>query len=153
MAKGIKRGFSSINNQLNFVDSNSVESKLIQRIQKVEDQFIYARVVDIILDDTHPLFESSGGITSIGTIFIKSVENSSTLLSDSETAIPLIPYLKNYPLVNEFVILFKCPSTQIIAKESNTEIYYYLNPISLWNNQHLNAYPSETLNSNTQPSL
>ena len=65
-----KRGFSSVNKQVNLGASSQTEiDKVYSRIQEVDDQFIYARVTDIILDDTHPSFQQYGGFISIGTIF------------------------------------------------------------------------------------
>ena len=67
---------------------------------------IYARVTDIILNDQHPKFREFGGWSSIGTIFYEKVEVADNNISSVTSALPLIPYLKNYPLVNEFVLLF-----------------------------------------------
>tara|TARA_B100000780_G_C21100611_1_gene444137 strand:+ start:135 stop:1409 length:1275 start_codon:yes stop_codon:yes gene_type:complete len=145
-----KYGFSSINKQLN--SQNSIGSKIPSQIEEINQKFIYARVVDIILNDEHPKFKELGGWSSIGTIFYLNIEISNNNLDTAPTAKPLLPNLKNYPLVNEFILLFKLPNNGIFFNQSNDTSYFYLNPISIWNNPHLNAYPSIELNPTTQPS-
>mgnify|MGYP001208704825 FL=1 len=145
-----KYGFSSVNRQVNFQDSKG--SQTSSQIEEINQKFIYARVVDIILNENHPKFEELGGWSSIGTIFYLDVEVSNNNLNNSLTAKPLLSNSKNYPLVNEFILLFKLPNKQIFFNESNSTSYFYLNPISIWNNPHLNAYPNVELASTTQPS-
>jgi hypothetical protein len=145
-----KYGFSSVNKQVNFQDSRG--SQIPSQIEEINQKFIYARVVDIILNENHPKFQELGGWSSIGTIFYLDIEVSNNNLNNSLTAKPLLSNSKNYPLVNEFILLFKLPNNQIFFNESNDTSYYYLNPISIWNNPHLNAYPNVELSSTTQPS-
>ena len=71
-------------------------------------------------------------------------------LKNNVTAKPLLPYLKNYPLVNELVLIFLVPDKDI-SENSNSKSYFYLNPISVWNNQHINAYPNTLEKSPIQP--
>jgi hypothetical protein len=103
-----------------------------------EGQIINARVVDIILDETHPKWDIFGGWNGIGTIEFVLLENINQ--QDTTTAIPLFPQLKNYPLINETVLIFSFPNRNI-DKYSNVKGYYYLNPINLWNHPHHNAFP------------
>ena len=145
-----KYGFSSINKQLN--SQNSIGSKIPSQIEEINQKFIYARVVDIILNDEHPKFKELGGWSSIGTIFYLNIEISNNNLDTAPTAKPLLPNLKNYPLVNEFILLFKLPNNGIFFNQSNDTSYFYLNPISIWSNPHLNAYPNIEIKSTTQPS-
>ena len=145
-----KYGFSSVNRQVNFQDSKGLQ--VSSQIEEINKKFIYARVVDIILNERHPKFEELGGWSSIGTIFYLDVEVSTNSLNNSLIAKPLLSNSKNYPLVNEFILLFKLPNNQIFFNESNDTSYFYLNPISIWNNPHLNAYPNIELSSTTQPS-
>ena len=144
-----KYGFSSVNRQVNF--QNSKGSQVSSQIEEINKKFIYARVVDIILNELHPKFEELGGWSSIGTIFYLDVEVSDNNLNNSLIAKPLLSNSKNYPLVNEFVLLFLLPDNQV-SLGSNIKKYFYLNPISIWNNPHLNAYPNEELSSTVQPS-
>ena len=143
-----KFGFASINQQ---IQTNSQSQKnFSDQIEELKQNVIYARVLDIILDDQHPDFNNNGGWSGVGTIFFNNVELSSNVKSNL-TASPLLPHLKNYPLVNEFVLLFKLPNKQVLQNSNITE-YYYLNPISIWNNQHLNAFPNLDNSPQVQPS-
>jgi hypothetical protein len=58
--------------------------------------------------------------------------------------------LKTPPLCNEIVLLFQLPDKNI-GKNDTSTIYYYLNPISIWNNPHHNAYPNSYSNYNETP--
>ena len=144
-----KYGFSSVNRQVNF--QNSKGSQVSSQIEEINRKFIYARVVDIILNERHPKFEEFGGWSSIGTIFYLDVEVSDNNLNNSLIAKPLYSNTHNYPLVNEFVLLFLLPDNKVNLN-INSLSYFYLNPISIWNNPHLNAYPNVELSSTTQPS-
>jgi len=145
-----KYGFASVNSQLNTGKDN--QSTTQQQLNALASNMISARVTDIILDDQHPKFSIYGGWNSVGTIFFEAVEGSPSISSNiPDTASPLIPYLKNYPLVNELVLLFLLPNNQVNLN-SNTKKYFYINPISIWNNPHLNAYPNLQSNTQTQPS-
>jgi hypothetical protein len=103
-----------------------------------EGQIINARVVDIILDETHPKWDKFGGWNGIGTIEFVLLENKNQ--QDTTSAIPLFPQLKNFPLINETVLIFSFPNRNI-DKYSNIKGYYYLNPVNLWNHPHHNAFP------------
>ena len=144
-----KYGFSSVNRQVNF--QNSKGSQVSSQIEEINRKFIYARVVDIILNERHPKFEEFGGWPSIGTIFYLNVEVSDNNLDNALIAKPLYSNTHNYPLVNEFVLLFLLPDNKVNLN-INSLSYFYLNPISIWNNPHLNAYPNAEISSTTQPS-
>jgi hypothetical protein len=142
-----KYGFSSINQQLNI--SSTPDSVLKNQVDILSQNIISARVTDIILDSTYPNFFELGGWNAVGTIFFESVGGADLDSNYNNTALPLLPYLKNYPLVNELVLLFQLPDTNI-GSNSDTKKYYYLNPIALWNNQHMNGYPNLLKKSTTQ---
>lgn len=142
-----KYGFASVNQQINTDNTPSINFQ--SDLKKLDQKMIYARVLDIILDETHPDFNTFGGWSSIGTIFFDNIEISNDSVLFSNTATPLLPYLKNYPLVNELVILFLLPNKEI-SQESNITQYFYLNPISIWNHPHINAYPDINKISTTQ---
>ena len=145
-----KYGFASVNSQLNSGRDN--QSVVQQQINALASNMISARVTDIILDDQHPEFENNGQWGGVGTIFFEAVEGSPSLSSDiPSVATPLIPYLKNYPLVNELVLLFFVPNNSVNLN-SNTKQYFYINPISIWNHPHLNAYPNLQSSGQVQPS-
>ena len=145
-----KYGFASVNSQLNSGRDN--QSVVQQQIDALSSNILSARVTDIILDDKHPKFKTYGEWASIGTIFFEKVEGSPDLSSEFPTiASPLIPYLKNYPVVNELVLLFFVPDNNVNLN-SNVKKYFYINPISIWNHPHLNAYPNLNQSATIQPS-
>ena len=143
-----KYGFASVNQQLNV--SSTPDSDLKNQVELLTQNIISARVTDIILDSNYPNFFELGGWNAIGTIFFESVGGANLNSNSNNIALPLLPYLKNYPLVNELVLLFQLPDTNI-GSNNNTKKYYYLNSIALWNNQHMNGYPNLLKKSQTQP--
>lgn len=148
---GHKFGFASVNSQLNSGKDN--QSAINQQLNALASNMISARVTDIILDDQHPEFNNFGQWAGVGTIFFEAIEGSPDKIdiSISNTASPLLPYLKNYPVVNELVLLFFVPDKNVNLN-SNTKQYFYINPISIWNHPHLNAYPNLQAISQIQPS-
>ena len=137
-------GFGAVNQDFNSNILNRDE--IFDQLNTLKAQFITGRVTDIIISDTHPKFNELGGWSSLGTIFFQDLNNlgSTKAGPNNPTATPLLPYLKNYPLVNEVVILFQLPGKNISQLENKTNIlqYYYLNPIAIWNHPHHNAYPN-----------
>ena len=105
------------------------------------------RVLDIILDSSHPKFEDLGSYDSIGTIFYGVVQGSKIKNNDKATienrARPLFQSIKQYPLKNEIVILLDAPSKLMDNnrnKDANTK--YYLPNVNIWNHTHTNALPN-----------
>ena len=143
-----KYGFSSVNQQLNI--SSSPDSDLKNQVEILTQNVISARVTDIILDSNYPNFFELGGWNSVGTIYFEPVGGANLDSSTNNIALPLLPYLKNYPLVNELVLLFSLPDSNI-GSNDDTKRYYYLNTIAIWNNQHMNGYPNLLKSSQTQP--
>jgi hypothetical protein len=131
-------GFSGLNNNLNSADTST---NLGNQISELFSKTVSARVKDIILDDTHPEFINYGEWNGVGTIFFEIVDLQTGNPPEKPTALPLISYIKNYPLVNEIVYLIKLPNTNI-GDDTNSESYYYLNTVNLWNHPHHNAYPN-----------
>ena len=117
--------------------SGGVE-QLSQIMSKVRGGIQVGRVTDIILNGDYPDIEKYGGLNGIGTIFF---ELNNFISDGNGTARPFFPQLSAYPLVNEMVLIFKLPNTNI-GKNTSEESYYYINMISLWNHPHHNAYPN-----------
>lgn len=128
-----KKGFAALNNSLNPTQGS--------QLPNINGLITSVRVVDIILDNQHPQFEDYGEWNGIGTIMCEDVTINQFDKKDLTIATPLLPYLKNFPLVNEVVLLFSLPSRNMGSGGKKQE-YYYLNPINLWNHPHHNAYPS-----------
>ena len=107
-----------------------------------------ARVIDVILDNSHPDFFTFGGPSAMGAIKYRllTVNN-----DDSETgaetydgvAFPLDINKRTVPLKNETVILVKGPDQNTDDASPDGKMYY-TSVISLWNNPHHGAYPVKT---------
>ena len=69
-----------------------------------------ARVTDIILDENHPLFNEAGGYPAIGAIKFEGADN--TGVNNSNFAYPYDPHIKDYPLVNETVLIVNLPGKE-----------------------------------------
>jgi len=99
------------------------------------------RVVDIILNETHPRFKEVGEWNGIGTIFYLNVTDPTTQEISYNLAKPAFSNIKQFPLINEIVYLFTLPlpSSQ---EEYNSVGNYYFTPVNIWNSQHHNAVPN-----------
>lgn len=127
--------------------SGGVE-QLSQIMAKVKGGIQVGRVTDIILNGDYPDIEKYGGLNGIGTIFFEL----NNFVSDGRgIAKPFFPQISAYPLVNEMVLVFKLPDTNI-GKNTSEEAYYYINMISLWNHPHHNAYPNPVTSTDLPPS-
>lgn len=104
-----------------------------------------ARVVDVILDNSHPEFEQYGQWASIGAIKYRILnrdineENSQNL----PIAFPLQSHIKHIPLKNEIVLIVSSPS-ELLDESSNNSKSYYLDIVNLWNHPHHNGFPDDT---------
>jgi hypothetical protein len=98
------------------------------------------RVKSIILNDSHPRFTELGEWNALGIIEYDSVTKPSDSKQTFPIATPLLPNLKNYPLVNELVYVLSLPSSEIGTATTATETYY-VSIIGLWNHPHHNGYP------------
>ena len=91
------------------------------------------RVTDIILDPSHDRFEDYGQYDSIGTIFYTTLNQSNS--STDSIAKPLFSFVKNYPLINETVLIM------FSGDKDNKISTYYLPTVNIWNHPHHNALP------------
>jgi len=103
--------------------------------------FIPVRVVDIVLNETHPRFIEVGEWNGIGTIFYNSVTDPTTQNNTSNQARPAFSNIKQFPLINEIVYLFSLPLPNS-QEEFDSQGNYYFTPINIWNSQHHNAVPN-----------
>jgi hypothetical protein len=101
-----------------------------------------ARVTRVILDEnTHPeLFNKLGNWDSLGVIFYDDIKNPTPKFIEENTAYPIYPHIKYFPLINEVVYIISLPSNSLYDDGSETKKYYF-NPINIWNNPHNNAIP------------
>ena len=114
------------------------------------------KVFGVVLNENIPskaAFEKVGGYAGLGAIFYMDYSTSKTLtpndvniLTDCSVALPFNPNIKNYPKVEEVVILIDGPSP---ASQYFSTIggKYYLGVVNTWNNPQQNA-PISTPGSN-----
>lgn len=105
------------------------------------------RVTDVILNSSHPKYEALGREDSIGTIFFSSIQYPNNPNTNSNYyAIPLLPNISHYPLINELVpvLMLSSPNASGINSRLDNK-FYYLPPVNCWNNPHHNAVPSDLL--------
>ena len=128
-------GFGAVNKTIN----PSIKNKNDDAINRLQGSSIFTgRVIDVILDGPDP--------KAIGSIIYTTVESSpgdvSTVQPSSQvfTATPLFTNVKNYPLINEIVLLIRQPNINI-KKNTGSKNTYYLNVLGIWNHPHHNAIP------------
>ncbi len=130
---------------ISYLSRNSNTVGNTEELGILNDKMVTARVVDISLNSNSQLFNQTGQWGGIGTIQYQLVSTpTSPIVSNqslsSNLAKPLFPQLKNYPLVNELVILFRLPTTGD-SQATGTYNYYYLNSIGIWNHPEQNGIP------------
>jgi len=136
---GSKFGFAGQNQPYSPDSSLAIINR---RIEDLANKLIPARVIDVILDETHPDFVNLGEWNSIGIIkyeLINSLEGEQVI---NKIAKPLLANIKTFPLKNEIVFLIRLPDTDSLSNLTDNETYYYLTLISMWNHPHHNAYPN-----------
>lgn len=134
----MKEGLSNLNQQ------RSNPSEVFSRTNNQSGvNWSTVRVLDIILDENHPMFDKLGGYSSIGTVIF---QNQGSQLNNPEDnnnyASPLFPNNSQYPLINEIILIVNVP---VLGNNvSNKSKYYYVSSVNLWNTPHHNALPNET---------
>ena len=120
--------------------------------------FFTAKVKEVIYDGTNPQYERWGGYDSIGRIFFSTTKSKISKAAPNEkvnldgvedadivtwdgTAVPLFQFQKNYPLINETVLVIASVAAQNYQSPNDVE-HYYLPPINVWNNPHANPIPA-----------
>ncbi len=132
----------------NFVSKTA--NRLDNALGTLKEKVITARVIDISLNSDSTIWSDTGGWQGIGSIQFQTVDSATSkdTISSSKLNIakPLYPYSKNYPLVNEIVLLIKLPNKDAVNSMSGATTYYYFTPLSIWNHPEVNAYPNPLIN-------
>ena len=102
-----KTGFSLLNQ--NFSSPNGDQTSF----PSLDSSVISGRVTDIVLDENHPKINEVGGLNGIGTIFFSLTKDNIISSEDSKPAKPLHPQNKTFPVINEIVLLFALPNSEI----------------------------------------
>jgi hypothetical protein len=102
---------------------------------------VVGRVSDIILNEKHPKFNTTGlDLDGIGLVYFENLGSNAT--GESKTAKPFYANTKNYPIIGEYVLCFFLPVPTQGAKRNLKKEYYYINSINLWSTPHYNGLPS-----------
>jgi hypothetical protein len=108
--------------------------------------FIIGRVKEIVLENSVPTPNSPEPITTrkdIGRISFEVMFSSlNQSFSDSTTnfAYPMFSSIKNYPLLNEFVMIISGPDSNLNDGIDRAS-FYYMPPFSVWNFPNHGAFP------------
>ena len=111
-------------------------------IRKLQGSILSARVRSINQD----------GVGNDGTITVELLsEVGSSTTNLISNVLPFFPNFKNYPLVNEVVMIISLANNGF-DETFNQSTYYYLNPLNLWNSQETNPIPvpSQNIKSSSQ---
>tara|TARA_R110001592_G_scaffold179806_2_gene421738 strand:+ start:115 stop:1401 length:1287 start_codon:yes stop_codon:yes gene_type:complete len=96
-----------------------------------------ARVTDIVLDENHPKFKEVGGYPGIGAILFEGANNIG--IKGNNFAYPYDPHIKDYPLINETVIIVNIPGkAQNNSPRQLTP--FYMKTAGIWNHPNHNAF-------------
>ena len=119
-----------------------------QGSSSTSNNIIMGKVEDIILDENHPLYNSSQGFSTFGSITLREENNKGTSKGSAIFATPMNPNIKSFPLKGERVYCYRIPSpTDPRGK------WVYSNPFSMWGSTspHINQNPTP-INNNIKPS-
>ena len=122
--------------------STPTTSGLNASISQLGNNILIGRVKDVCLNTDSKMFKTSGEYFGIGAIKWEDVKistSNATKQSSYSVATPLQPFIKEFPLVNEYVLLFLGPS--ITDPGPGTDPIYYYVSLKLWNDNEQNASP------------
>jgi len=111
-------------------------------ILKSIPQGTFGRVVDIILDNTHPAYQERGGTLALNGVFFRTLgtptvqENDNIFFAYSSTR-----DLTKVPLLGEIVEIVNQPSENIDGDGVTSKKPYYRSIVNIWNSPHQNSYP------------
>jgi hypothetical protein len=134
----IKFGFPALTNRA--TNGNSPKN-----FSKGKKALLIVRVVDIILDENHPLIvNGTYGLDSLGLII--GAGNTPSTFGKIYPALPLNPNSKKYPIVNEQVEL-----VQSFTPNSNGPQFFYREPLGLFGSSTPNGNQFPALTQNIAP--
>ncbi len=103
---------------------------------------ISARVVDIILDESHPEYKNKGGGLAINGVFYKPLNK-----SYGETVSARLPFafqpnsnIKTVPVIGEIVEIINVNTPSALGKDSKVRKYYN-RIVNIWNNPNSSILP------------
>ena len=106
--------------------------------------FFIARVTSVILGAWDPEYtkESDLGMIKYQLLYSPLGKRRTKRISNSgnKPAYPMSGFIKNYPLINEIVLIVTGPSDELNDNYSNQKLFYF-SPYNLWNDSNHNAFP------------
>jgi len=110
--------------------------------------FQIGRVKSIVMGPTipgtnkiDPDYQSSSDIGKIKYELLYSPLSTSKSAAVSEPAYPIFNFVRNFPLVNEIVLILAGPS-EMLNDGYNNQQFFYFPPYSIWNNPNHGAFPN-----------
>jgi len=110
--------------------------------------FIFGRVIKISLDESSQILDTKGDKLPIGTIVYRNIKAEKEVTSTESTALPLYTNIKQFPLVNEVVMILQGPTSDIQSNVSSG-VMYYSTVVNLWGSSHHNALPEPNVDIST----
>ena len=102
--------------------------------------FIFGRVIKIALDDSTKIKDATGAELPIGSIVYRDITAEKEVTTTEYTALPLNTNIKQFPLLNEVVMILKGPNPDIQSNVIDSNMYYST-VVNLWGSNHHNALP------------
>ena len=103
---------------------------------------IYGRVLDIVLDNSKILDDTQGNKLPIGAIIYQDINTPADPTGISTFALPSTNSVKQFPLINEIVIIQTGPSPDFQENTSQV-LNYYSSVVNVWGSPHHNALPTQ----------
>lgn len=129
----------------NLTSANNSKSKKIS-----SSKGAFGRVLDVILDESHPSYSRKGGAKSINGVFFKyqRVDSSEDTASNLSFAYQGTGQIKTVPVVGEIVEIHSEPTSNK-TKLAQVNTNYYTKIVNIWNspncNPYVNVYANKTL--------
>lgn len=101
---------------------------------------IFGRVIKIALDESTEIKDAQGNVLPIGTIIYRDITAEKETGATEYPAQPLHTNVKQFPLLNEVVMIVQGPTSDIQSKVSTKDMYYST-VVNLWGSNHHNALP------------
>ena len=101
---------------------------------------VFGRVIKIALDESTEILDAQGNSLPIGTILYRDITAEKETTATEYPALPLQSNFKQFPLLNEVVLLTQGPSSDIQTNVSTRDVYYST-VVNLWGSSHHNALP------------
>ena len=101
---------------------------------------LFGRVMKISLDESTEIKDAQGNVLPIGTILYRDITAEKETTATEYPALPLYSNNKQFPLLNEVVMLIQGPTSDIQTNVGSSDVYYST-VVNLWGSPHHNALP------------